>query len=138
MPFKINEEIAIADVSIEVWAETIEGLFQDSGLAVSEVMVDTKTVEQKIELDISLNSTSVEMLLYDFLSEIVYLKDAKSLLFSRFDVKINELDLFAKLWGEKIDRERHHLRTDVKAVTLYRFEVKKENGIWKAEFVLDI
>jgi SHS2 domain-containing protein len=138
MPFKINEEIAIADVAIEVWAETIEGLFQDSGLAVSEVMVDTKTVEQKIELDISINSTSVEMLLYDFLSEIVYLKDAKSLLFSRFDVKINELDLFAKLWGEKIDRERHHLRTDVKAVTLYRFEVKKENGIWKAEFVLDI
>jgi SHS2 domain-containing protein len=138
MPFKINEEIAIADVAIEVWAETIEGLFQDSGLAVSEVMVDTKTVEQKIELDISLNSTSVEMLLYDFLSEIVYLKDAKSLLFSRFDVKINELDLFAKLWGEKIDRERHHLRTDVKAVTLYRFGVKKENGIWKAEFVLDI
>jgi SHS2 domain-containing protein len=138
MPFKINEEIAIADVAIEVWAETIEGLFQDSGLAVSEVMVDTKTVEKKIELDISLNSTSVEMLLYDFLSEIVYLKDAKSLLFSRFDVKINELDLFAKLWGEKIDRERHHLRTDVKAVTLYRFEVKKENGIWKAEFVLDI
>jgi len=138
MPFKINEEIAIADVAIEVWAETIEGLFKDSGLAVSEVMVDTKTVEQKIELDISLNSTSVEMLLYDFLSEIVYLKDAKSLLFSRFDVKINEFDLFAKLWGEKIDRERHHLRTDVKAVTLYRFEVKKENGIWKAEFVLDI
>jgi SHS2 domain-containing protein len=138
MPFKINEEIAIADVAIEVWAETIEGLFQDSGLAVSEVMVDTKTVEQKIELDISLNSTSVEMLLYDFLSEIVYLKDAKSLLFSRFDVKINELDLFAKLWGEKIDRERHHLRTDVKAVTFYRFEAKKENGIWKAEFVLDI
>jgi SHS2 domain-containing protein len=38
MPFKINEEIAIADVAIEVWAETIEGLFQDSGLAVSEVM----------------------------------------------------------------------------------------------------
>jgi SHS2 domain-containing protein len=138
MPFKINEEIAIADVAIEVWAETIEGLFQDSGLAVSEVMVDTKTVEQKIELDISLDSTSVEMLLYDFLSEIVYLKDAKSLLFSRFDVKINELDLLAKLWGEKIDRERHHLRTDVKAVTLYRFEAKKENGIWKAEFVLDI
>ncbi|CUU03690.1 SHS2 domain-containing protein [Candidatus Thermokryptus mobilis] len=138
MPFKINEEIAIADVAIEVWAETIEGLFQDSGLAVSEVMVDTKTVEQKIELDISINSTSIEMLLYDFLSEIIYLKDAESLLFSRFDVKINELDLTAKLWGEKIDRERHHLRTDVKAVTLYRFEVKRENGIWKAEFVLDI
>ncbi len=138
MPFRINEEIAIADVAIEVWAETIEDLFQDSALAVSEVMVDTKTVEQKIEIEVSINSISVEMLLYDFLSEIVYLKDAKSLLFSRFDVKINELDLMAKLWGEKIDREKHHLRTDVKAVTLYRFEVKKENGIWKAEFVLDI
>ncbi|MEN3037609.1 MAG: archease [Candidatus Kryptonium sp.] len=138
MPFRFNEDIAIADVAVEVWADTAEKLFEDSGLAVSEVMVDTQTVEPLIEKHISLNSDSIEMLLYDFLGEIVYFKDAHSLLFSKFDVKIKDSNIYAKLWGETINREKHHLRIDVKAVTLYRFSVKYENGIWRAEFVLDI
>ncbi len=138
MPFKFNEEIAIADVAVEVWANTIEGLFCDSALAISEVMVDTATVEPRIEREISLGSNSLDMLLYDFLSEIVYLKDAQSLLFSKFEVKIDDLNLEAKLWGENINREKHNLRIDVKAVTLYRFNLYYENGLWRAEFVLDI
>ncbi len=138
MPFKFNEDIAIADVAVEVWADTIEDLFCDSALALSEVMVDTKTVEPKIEETIDLSSNSLDMLLYDFLSEIVYFKDAKSLLFSKFEVKIDNLNLNAKLRGEQIDREKHSLRIDVKAVTLYRFNLHNENGIWRAEFVLDI
>ncbi len=138
MPFKFNEDIAIADVAVEVWANTVEELFSDSALAISEVMVDTATVEPRIEKEISLSSNSLDMLLYDFLSEIVYLKDAQSLLFSKFDVKINDLNLDSKLWGENIDREKHSLRIDVKAVTLYRFNLYFENGLWRAEFVLDI
>jgi len=138
MPFKFNEDIAIADVAVEVWADTIDELFKDSGLAVSEVMVDTETVEPLIEKEVSLRSDSVEMLLFDFLSEIVYFKDAHSLLFSKFDVKIIDLNLVAKLFGEEINREKHALRIDVKAVTLYKFSVRNENGIWRAEFVLDI
>ncbi|CUU09985.1 SHS2 domain-containing protein [Candidatus Kryptobacter tengchongensis] len=138
MPFKFNEDIAIADVAVEVWADTIDELFKDSGLAVSEVMVDTETVEPLIEKEVSLSSDSVEMLLFDFLSEIVYFKDAHSLLFSKFDVKIIDLNLVAKLFGEEINREKHALRIDVKAVTLYKFSVRNENGIWRAEFVLDI
>lgn len=138
MPFKFNEDIAIADVAVEVWANTVEKLFEDSGLAVSEVMVDTQTVEPLIEKEVSLNSDSIEMLLFDFLGEIIYFKDAYSLLFSKFDVKIKDSNIYAKLRGETINREKHNLRIDVKAVTLYRFSVRHENGIWRAEFVLDI
>ncbi len=138
MPFKFNEDIATADVAVEVWANTIEELFCDSALAVSEVMVDTATVEPLIEREISLSSNSLDMLLYDFLNEIVYLKDAQTLLFSKFEVKINDLNLEAKLWGENINGEKHNLRIDVKAVTLYRFNLYFENGLWRAEFVLDI
>lgn len=138
MPFKFNEEIAIADVAVEVWANTIEELFCDSALAITEVMVETATVEPRIEKGISLSSNSLDMLLYDFLSEIVYLKDAQSLLFSKFDVKIDGLYLEAKLFGENIDREKHNLRIDVKAVTLYRFKLYYEDKFWRAEFVLDI
>ena len=138
MPFKFNEDVAIADIAVEVWANTIEDLFKDSALAVSEVMVDTKTVEPRIEREIILNSDSIEMLLFDFLSEVVYFKDAERLLFSKFEVEIVDSNLRGKFWGEEIDREKHVLRSDVKAVTLYRFNVRNESGIWRAEFVLDI
>ncbi len=138
MPFKFNEDIAISDIAVEVWANTINELFCDSALAVSEVMVDTSTVEPRVEVEISLSSDSLEVLLYDFLSEIVYFKDVDLMLFSKFDVKVSEMDLTAKMWGERIDREKHSLRTDVKAVTLYRFNLRQQNGIWRAEFVLDI
>jgi len=138
MPFKFNEDVAIADIAVEVWANTIEDLFKDSALAVSEVMVDTKTVEPRIEREIILNSDSIEMLLFDFLSEVVYFKDAERLLFSKFEVEIVDSNLRGKFWGEEIDREKHVLRIDVKAVTLYRFNVRNESGIWRAEFVLDI
>jgi SHS2 domain-containing protein len=138
MPFKFNEDVAIADIAVEVWANTIEDLFKDSALAVSEVMVDTKTVEPRIEREIILNSDSIEMLLFDFLSEVVYFKDAERLLFSKFEVEIVDSNLRGKFWGEEIDRGKHVLRIDVKAVTLYRFNVRNESGIWRAEFVLDI
>ena len=46
-------------------------MFKDSALAVSEVMVDTKTVEPRIEREIILYSDSIEMLLFDLLSEDV-------------------------------------------------------------------
>lgn len=138
MPFKFNEDVAIADIAVEVWANTIEDLFKDSALAVSEVMVDTGTVEPRIERGVTLSSDSIEMLLFDFLSEVVYFKDAEQLLFSKFEVEIIDSNLRGKFWGEEINREKHVLRIDVKAVTLYRFNVRNENGVWRAEFVLDI
>jgi SHS2 domain-containing protein len=40
--------------------------------------------------------------------------------------------------GEAINRERHRLRNDAKAVTMHMFGVKREGGLWKATVVLDI
>jgi SHS2 domain-containing protein len=145
MPFSFNEEIALADIAIEVWADSIENLFHDSALATTEVMVDAKTVEQKIQRELKLESTEIDMLLYDFLSEIIFFKDAESLLFSEFEIKLYKEDKYkldSKLLGEKINRDKHSLRSDVKAVTLYRFKVWEEmvnkKTLWKATFVLDI
>jgi len=46
--------------------------------------------------------------------------------------------LKAKAKGEPIDRERHGLRNDVKAVTMHMFGVKHEGARWRATVVLDI
>ena len=131
-----------ADVMFEAEGKDLGELFEAAGLATEETQVELKGVKQKIKKGISLEKDTVEMLLFEFLQELIYLKDAELLVFSGITVDITEgkgvYRLKAQLSGEKIDPKRHELKVDVKAVTLHRFEVKKMPRGWFARVILDI
>jgi SHS2 domain-containing protein len=82
------------------------------------------------------------MLLFDFLQELIFLKDAQRLLFRMREVQIAERNenyfVKATAEGETLDAERHHQRADVKAVTLHDFSVEQIDGNWTARVLLDI
>jgi len=110
-------------------------------LATEETQVDLNGVKLKIKKEIELKNDTIEMLLFDFLQELIFLKDAELLLFSKIKVSVSEgkiNKLKAVLEGEKIDPKKHELKVDVKAVTLHRFEVKKTKIGWFARVILDI
>ncbi len=141
MPYRYLEDIATADAASEVEGKTLEELFRDAAIATFEVMADTGTVKPEVTREIELENEDVDNLLFDWLSELVYLKDAESLIFSRFDVNIRKNDVYklkATVSGEPINQRKHSLRSDVKAVTYHMFEVKKTGENWTARVVLDI
>jgi SHS2 domain-containing protein len=141
MSYSYLEDIATADAAFEVKGGTLEELFRDAAIATFEVMVDTKSVEPEITRKIELNNETVDNLFFDWLSELIYLKDADSLIFSKFDVSIRKnyfYELKATAAGEIINQEKHSLRSDVKAVTYHMFEVNKTGENWIARVVLDI
>ena len=143
MPYKFFEDIAIADVAFEAKGKNLNELFESTGLAVTNVMVkDLRSVEHKVKKKIKLEETDLEKLLFNFLQEIIYYKDAERLLLSKFDVDINEEDGKFKLeieaFGEKLDMKKHELIVDVKAVTYHKFAVKKLKSGWSAFVILDI
>jgi SHS2 domain-containing protein len=82
------------------------------------------------------------MLLFDFLQELIYFKDAKRLLLRARDTQIDQKGeayfLKAKVVGERLDDTRHQQRADVKAVTLHGFFVEQRGDSWKAKVLLDI
>ncbi len=82
------------------------------------------------------------MLLFDFLQELIYFKDAERLLLrvreTRIDEKEGAYSLKAAAAGEPLDVARHQQRADVKAVTLHDFRVEKTDSGWKATAILDI
>ena len=131
-----------ADVLFEAEGKDLDELFEACGLATEETQVDLKDVEEKIKKEISLEKDNIEMLLFDFLQELIFLKDAELLLFSSIKVSITEKNkkyrLKAVLKGEKLDQKKHELKVDVKAVTLHRFEVGKVGKGWFARVILDI
>ena len=143
MPYHYLEDIGTADIAFEATGRDLAELFSDAADATMNVMIDNlDAIEPRETRHIELSSDDIEMLLFDFLQELIYFKDAERLLLRVRDVPIEERDekyfLKAKAAGEPLDAARHYQRADVKAVTLHDFSVEKENGGWKARVLLDI
>src|SRR3972149_8484686 len=94
MSYRYLEDIATADAAFEVVGRTLEELFRDAAIATFEVMADTKSVAPEITREIELKNEAVDNLFFEWLSELVYLKDADALIFSKFDVSVKKNDLY--------------------------------------------
>ena len=103
-------------------------------------MVDPKSLKPAVERKVSLEAEDLDRLLYDLLTELIVMKDVDSFLVSNVRVELSGdgRKLSATLMGEPIDRNRHILRNDAKAVTMHMFGVEHQGPGWKATVVLDI
>lgn len=133
-------EIARADAAFEARGRTLGRLFESAGRALTSVMADLEGIRTVQSRRIELKAESAERLLFEFLQELIYLKDAEGLLFGHFILTVDASPwrLKGSLEGEPIDPKRHRLGADVKAVTLHRFGLAKEDGVWRATVTVDI
>lgn len=143
MSYRFLEDVAIADVAFEANGKTLAELFSNAALAVTNTMVkDVATVEPRLVKKIDLEADDPEMLLYRFLQELVFYKDAELLLFSGYDLdikqEIGKWRLNATVRGEELSPEKHELGADVKAVSLHNFRVWKTAEGWRADVILDV
>ena len=139
--FRFLEEIATADVAFEAYGSSESELFENAALAVEETMVRTSNVKPKVKKKIEFEADELDKLLFDFLSELVYFKDADALLFSTFKVDIKKdkkYVLVAEVAGEAMDAARHELRNDVKAITWHMFKVEHTPKGWVCRIIVDV
>ena len=141
MKYRFLEDIATADIAFEAYGKDLSELFTNCGLALSETMVDIKNVGHTLKWQVENANKKLEGLLFDFLSELVFLKDKEAVVFSGFNVNITEDGgylLKADVFGEKIDHTKHQLKVDIKGVTMHLLKVEKGKEGYKAMVVLDI
>ena len=143
MPYHYLEDIGTADIAFEATGRDLPELFAAAADATINVMIDNiDAIDPRETRRIELSSDEIDMLLFDFLQEFIYFKDARRLLLrprkTQIDHKDEEYFLKATAAGEQLDATRHHQRADVKAVTLHGFSVEKQDGGWKAKVLLDI
>ncbi|GAB4231632.1 MAG: archease [Deltaproteobacteria bacterium] len=142
-PYRYLEDVAPADVAFEARGATREETFLAAADATLNAMVeDVETVRPTERREISVAADTLDLLLCEMLQELVYHKDAGRLLLRVRDPRIEEsggkFRLVAQGWGETIDRGRHRVLGDVKAVTLHRLAVERVPGGWRAVVVLDV
>ncbi|MDA4112995.1 MAG: archease [Thaumarchaeota archaeon] len=138
--YRFLPDIALADVAFAARGDSPDMLFEACAMALTEVMVDRRSVRPTVEKVVSIKTEDIDGLLYDFLTELIVIKDVDSLLFRTFEPRVSRdrRSLVCKMMGEPIERQRNRLRNDVKAVTMHLFGVRNEGELWKATVVLDI
>ena len=121
---------ATADIGIRAYGNDMNEAFENAGLAIFNIISDTSLIipERKIEFEVA--SEDDVSLLYDFLEELLFYHETEFMLFSRFDVEIDDgFHLKAVIYGEEIDWDRHERKTEIKAITFHKMEVNKTDHV---------
>ena len=143
MLYEFLEDIATADIAFRATGKDLQEVFKAAGDATINTMIeDLDSIEPKETRTFSLENDELDLLLFNFLQELVYYKDSELLLLRSQQIEFEEKQgkhyLNAVLQGERLDRDRHQQRVDVKAVTLHLFQLEKSNDGWTAMVILDI
>jgi SHS2 domain-containing protein len=128
-----------ADLGLRARAADLDDLFAEAARALfSAVVENLGTVVASQRVVIRIVGADREFLLFDWLKALLYHSDAEHLLFSRFEVKVGADGLEGAAWGEPVDRARHELNHEVKAITLHGLKVEQSAEGWLAEVIVDI
>ena len=132
-----------ADVYVVAYGNSLEEVFENSALALFEVMTDTTKIEQSFTENVEVEAYDDFELLCIWLEQFLIKFEVENKLYSRFDVeKIKKSDgglsLSAKIQGEYFDPDKHPSKVGVKAITYHKMEIKKHDGIFMAKILLDI
>src|SRR5438105_13785882 len=127
-----------ADLGLRIVAADLDTLFAEAGEVLFETIVeDLKTVRLEKRVDIALPSAEIDYLLFDWLKELLYHFDSEHLLLGKFEAHLTDKGLTASAWGEPLDRTRHNLEHEVKAITYHGLRVERTAEGWLAEVIVD-
>lgn len=136
-PFEILDHTA--DIGLMIHGKDLKALFENAGKAFFHLITDLKKVRIRTERKIHLEGESLERLMVDWLTELLYRHDVENLLFKEFEIDaIGEDGLEAIARGEPFQEGIHIIKTEVKAVTYHQIEVGKRDGGWRAKVILDL
>jgi SHS2 domain-containing protein len=137
------DDVALADMAFDATGDTLEALFQAATSALLEALANPTTIGSTWTQPIERTDEDPSALLFDWLSDMVYWKDAAGVVFSKADIRLARetsglWKLNALLSGAPVDPATQELRNDVKGVTKHLYRVGEQNGHWAARVVLDV
>ncbi|HEX2331605.1 MAG TPA: archease [Burkholderiales bacterium] len=127
-----------ADIGVRGLGVTKAEAFAQAAVAMTAAVTDLAVVRPLERVDVRCEAPDDELLLAEWLNALVYEMSTRRMLFSRFDVRLENGKLEAQAWGETIDRSRHHPAVEVKGATLTTLRVVRHGEGWLAQTVIDV
>ena len=141
--FHFLDNVAIADLAFDASGDSLQELFHGATCAVIEALADPTTVGLTWRQAIERTDEDPAELLFDWLSDLVYWKDAAGVVFSRSELTLTCQDrscwkLMGVLHGEVVSGSAQTLRADVKGITKQLYQLSQNGGRWTVRVVLDV
>ena len=129
-----------ADIGAHIYGRTLEGLFRNAAAALFEAFGALQKSGTGNQRSVELKTVSLEDLLHDWLSELLYEVEANHVLYDEFEfLHLNSQGLKATLHGETIDFARSQTSEEIKAVTYHQLRVEElPGGTWRATVMFDV
>ncbi len=133
-----------ADVQVRSWGSSLEEAFSQTAYSLmATITPDLKKITPKVERELTVEAEDKEALLFDFLSEFLYIFDVDELVFNQIYVrsieKFNDnYKLRATLIGEKFDLDKHEIGIEVKAITYSFLNIEEKQDTTIIDIVFDI
>ena len=127
-----------ADMGVRGIGRTRVEAFEQAALALTAVITDPATVRAVEPVAVAASAPDDELLLVDWLNALIYEMATRSLLFSRFEVRITDHRLEGRAWGEPVVGAVHQPAVEVKGATYTALRVAQQDGEWVAQCVVDV
>jgi SHS2 domain-containing protein len=128
-----------ADLGLRIRAKDQASLFAEAGRALTSCLVDDITTIQPLTTEtIEVPGDDPVYLLFDWLRELLIRFETRKTMYAHFSVEISPTGLTAQASGEPLDRTRHPLAHEVKAITYHGLKCERDGDEWIAEVIVDI
>ncbi|MCJ7795605.1 MAG: archease [Thermoleophilia bacterium] len=131
-----------ADLWLEVFGAGLPQLLEHGLVALYDNLVALSAVQPTVSRTIAAQGATAADALRALLAEALFLFDTEGFLAAGARVTVAEgvpIAVRAELCGEPLDRDRHELLAEVKAVTYHRLLAEaRPDGSWRATVLLDV
>jgi SHS2 domain-containing protein len=132
-----------ADLGLRVSAGTLSELFAEAGSGLAAMIAgDSMPSGANAIATIELAGDDLELLLFDWLRELLDRFERRRELFGNFQIDVvegaGEWHLTASCKGVLADATRMELEHEVKAITYHGLLVERTDNGWRGEVIVDI
>ncbi|MGW8143575.1 MAG: archease [Anaerolineales bacterium] len=132
--FGFREIPHTADWELEVWAPDLESLLEQTARGMYHLTHLNLALGPRLTRKLELQFFEPEMLLVDFLTELIYFSESEKIAFDNFNLQIQGDRLIAHLSGSKIKS----LAKEIKAATYHNLEIRDTGVGLVANIVFDV
>ena len=126
-----------ADVRIRISAETHEELFSLASSALFSILY-TGDCRIERERDMHVSAETIEDLLWEFLSELLFISEVESFVVCETTIRFTDNGLSATLRGEQFNPERHGGGREVKGISYSDLFIRETESMIHSEIIFDI
>lgn len=123
-----------ADLAIELWAESEEGLLREGARALAEILAEQQSFSPDETRAVEIESIDPGDRLVQWLNELIYLATTEGFLVIDADIDLTPGGLTAAVHGTSHDG----LPAEIKSATYHDLQLHERDGGWHAHVVLDV